>query len=303
MAEAALKRNVQSFSGLEAQDAVRVFARALQEQGFETPGVDARRLVSAALQVAAEDLIRDSQRCLTTGEGAQLSEFLERRLRSEPVSRILGERAFYGRRFAVSPATLDPRPCSETLIEAVLEIVRAEGLADRPLRILDVGTGTGCLLLTVLAELPEATGVGTDISEGALQMAALNAEKLGLGQRARFQKASYLEGISETFDILISNPPYIASGEIEGLEADVRCFDPMAALDGGRDGLFAYREIAVGLPKVVPRGWAVFEVGHTQAAEVGDILIAALGKAARGEPWVRNDLGGHQRCVAIGTLS
>ncbi len=191
----------------------------LQERGFDTPGVDARRLVAAALSVQPEDLIRDPLRCLTSGEGVELSEYLERRLKSEPVSRILGERSFYGRRFAVSHATLDPRPCSETLIEAVLELVGTQGMSKRPLRIVDVGTGTGCLLLTLLAELPDATGLGTDISQDALEMAVRNAEDLGLTGRASFRAASYLDGISETFDILISNPPYIASAEIRGSTA------------------------------------------------------------------------------------
>lgn len=302
MAGAALKNPVQSFSGLEAREAVRVFARALQEEGFETPGVDARRLVAAALLAKPEDLIREPGRRVTSGEGAVVLDYLRRRLEAEPVSRILGERSFYGRRFAVSSATLDPRPCSETVIEAVLEVVRAEGLGDRPLRILDIGTGTGCLLLTLLAELPNATGVGTDIADGALTLAADNAEALGFGARVSFKKTSYLEEIADTFYILISNPPYIASAEIADLERDVRCFDPLTALDGGADGLDAYRAIASGLARVVPEGWAFFEVGHTQAAAVADVLAGALGEAARARIRVWNDLGGHQRCVAIKTL-
>ncbi len=170
----------------------------------------------------------------------------------------LAQREFYGRRFALSSATLDPRPDSETLIEAALGIAAREGWRERSIRILDVGTGTGCLLLTLLAELPLATGVGTDISGEALQTAARNATSLGVAERVHFAQADALGGIDGPFDLVVSNPPYIASGDIAGLSTEVRKYDPRVALDGGADGLDIYRRIIADLGRVL-RGWVIFE--------------------------------------------
>ncbi len=220
----------------------------------------------------------------------------------EPVSRILGRRAFFGREFSVGRATLDPRPCSETLIEAALALADQEGWRTRPIHILDAGTGSGCLLLTLLAEMELAHGVGTDISAGALAVAAENADRLGLSERAEFAEARYLGGTRGTFELVVSNPPYIPTRDIEGLEPEVRNHEPRTALDGGADGLDAYREIAAGLPRVVPRGWALFEVGAGQADAVVDILRRELGRHG-GEVRQWTDLGGHRRCVAIQTQS
>src|SRR5262249_44131133 len=149
----------------------------------------------------------------------------------EPVSRILGRRDFYGRTFAITSATLDPRPDSEILITATLELVREDGLADKPPRIIDIGTGSGCLLLTLLAELPAATGLGTDISQAALDAARANALAMGLAERAEWLQADALEGVPGGFHIVVTNPPYIRTGEIPELEPEVRSFDPVQALD------------------------------------------------------------------------
>lgn len=293
------------FRGNTVAQALSLIIRQFADAGLETPSVDARRLVEAALKLGHGDIIRDPERRIGNDEARALAAMVQRRLAREPVSRIVGERAFYGRVFQVTGATLDPRPCSETLIEAVLEIVAEEGFRDRPIRIADVGTGTGCLILTLLAELPRARGIAIDVSAEALSVAARNGEALGLGDRVEFKQGSFLDPLHEPVDLLISNPPYIASHEIGGLDPEVRDFDPLLALDGGKSGLDAYRAIAGDLKRVVPSGWAVFEVGAGQALDVAAILRAVAQRPGFSEerPVVRTwrDLGGHERCVAIKT--
>jgi release factor glutamine methyltransferase len=249
------------------------------------------------------ELLARPERPLSMEEAERLGRYLDRRCRREPVSRILGKRDFYGRCFALSPATLDPRPDSETLVEAVLDLVRGEGRATAPLRLLDVGTGSGCLLLTLLCELPRATGVGTDIDQAALDVARANAVGLGVADRASWVVADALDGVAGDFDILIANPPYVRSGEIAGLEPEVRDFDPIAALDGGADGLEFYRRIAARVPTAVPDGWIVLEVGHDQADAVGVLLLSNLDATSRGSLRFYRDVTGHRRCVAVRTQS
>jgi len=278
-------------------EAVRVAQRALAAAGIEDPAREARLVVSAASSLPTAEIIVRPEQLLAPGVRERLDAMLARRCAHEPLSRILGEREFYGRRFTLSPATLDPRPDSETLIEAVLGIAEREGWNGRPIRILDVGTGTGCLLLTLLAELPMATGLGTDVSEEALATATGNAVSLGLGERAAFACHDALEGIEGWFDLVISNPPYIASGEIDGLSPEVRDFDPLAALDGGVDGLGIYRRIAAGLERIL-RGWVVFEVGASQADAVSSVLQQEFVKTRNAEVCLYLDLSGHTRCVA-----
>ena len=288
------------YLGLSVQDAVRLLTQTLMAAGLETPAVDARLLVPAVLGVSKRDLILNPHRCVTAGEARHLAGFEARRLAHEPVSRILGAREFFGRTFAVTPAALDPRPDSETLVEAALEIARSRGAASAPLRILDIGTGTGCLLLTLLAELEGATGLGTDVSAAALDVAAANADRLGLGGRARWLQMRSLEGLSEPFDLIISNPPYIPTLEIDDLQADVKLYDPRIALDGGPDGFDIYREIAAGLVRTTGFEWALFEVGAGQAASLERLLRDSLAARVRAiKTW--QDLGGHVRCVAVQT--
>src|SRR5436853_5104730 len=181
----------------------------LRHAGIENPGDDARRLLAAVLGLSSAQVLGRPEQPLRPEEAERVGRCVARRVAREPVSRILGEREFYGRSFAISPATLDPRPDSETLVAAVLELAAAEGWLARPLRLLDVGTGSGCLLLTLLAELPDAAGVGTDTSIAALDVARANAQRLGVADRAQWLAADALEAIRGKFDILISNPPYI----------------------------------------------------------------------------------------------
>ena len=278
--------------------AVRSAQRALAAAGVEDAGRDARLLVAAAAGVDTADIIARPERALSADAQDRLQAMVARRCAREPVSRILGVREFYGRPFALSPATLDPRPDSETLIGAALDIATREGWRDRPISILDIGTGSGCLLLTLLAELPRATGVGTDIAAAALEAAARNASSLGLAARTSFIEADILDGVDGPFDLVVSNPPYIPSGDIAGLSAVVRLYDPRAALDGGEGGLDFYRRIIAGLPPILA-GWVIFEVGAGQADDVALLLEQAFVKTRQAQVSRHADLSGHTRCVAF----
>lgn len=273
---------------------LRALTAQLAQAGIEGAGGDVRRLLAAVLDAPPAAILSEPERPLAEHQLATLGAYVARRARREPVSRILGRRDFYGRPFAITPATLDPRPESETLIAAALQVASEEGW-EGP-RILDVGTGSGCLLVTLLCELESASGTGTDISAEALAVARENAERLGVAQRASWLKADLLETVPGHFHMLVANPPYVRSGEIEHLEAEVRDFDPRLALDGGADGLDYYRRLAAGLASVVPRGWVIVEVGYDQADAVRSILA---GTAV--ETRMHLDVAGKRRCVAAKT--
>jgi release factor glutamine methyltransferase len=281
--------------------ALRQWTAQLARCGVEGAGADVRRLVAAALDIPAARVLGEPERVLTPAELATLTRHVARRARREPVSRILGQRDFYGRTFTISPATLDPRPESETLIEAAIGLVREEGWAQRELRILDVGTGSGCLLLTLLAELEGARGTGTDVSAAALAVARANAERLGVADRASWLEADALETVSGPFHMLVSNPPYVRSDDIAQLEPEVCIFDPAVALDGGVDGLAVYQHLAPRVAAVVPDGWVVMEVGYDQADAVAAIFTEGLGRASVGGPRIYRDVAGERRCVAVRT--
>jgi release factor glutamine methyltransferase len=274
--------------------AIRDAASELRSAGVGEPGNDARRLAGAVLGLSAAEFLSVPGQLLTPDQTERLSRCVARRAAREPVSRILGEREFYGRSFAITPATLDPRPDSETLIEVALGLAADEDWLEKPLRVLDVGTGSGCLLVSLLAELPRALGTGTDVSEAALHVARTNARRLGVADRASWVAANLLNGINGTFDLLICNPPYIASGQIDQLEPEVRCFEPRAALDGGPDGLRFFHLLAEKVAAVVPNGWVVLEVGHDQADAVASML-----SSGGAEPGIYRDLSRHRRCVAM----
>jgi release factor glutamine methyltransferase len=278
--------------------AVRTAQGILSAVGVEDAAREARLLVAAARRAPTGEIIAHPERLLSADERLRLAAMVRRRSAREPVSRILGAREFYGRRFAVSPATLDPRPDSETLIDAALAMAGDKGWRERPIRILDIGTGTGCLLLTLLAELPLASGLGTDISEKALATAAANAAALGLAGRAAFARHDGLDGIAGPFDLVVSNPPYIPTGDIAGLGAEVREYDPRLALDGGADGLDMYRKLAARLLRVA-QGGVVLEVGAGQADAVALLLQQGFLKTRPAELSRHCDLGGHIRCVAL----
>jgi release factor glutamine methyltransferase len=251
-------------------------ATALRGAGNETPELDARLLLCHAAGVTHEAYIARASDALLPEAAACLEQALARRLKHEPVSRIIGIREFYGRAFGVGPEALDPRPDTETLIETALSIADERGGRNQPLSLLDLGTGTGCILVTLLAELPAARGVGTDISEAALALAAANAAQLDVAQHAAFVAADWLDGIAGRFDLILSNPPYLTSAEIGGLAADVSAYEPHRALDGGPDGLAAYRRIAARAPDLLAEaGRLIVEIGAGQADAVAKIFVRA----------------------------
>jgi release factor glutamine methyltransferase len=282
--------------------ALRQLTQELRAAGVDDAGGDVRRLMADILDASSADLLRAPERALSLAQIDALRRYVHRRKRHEPVSRILGKRDFYGRIFALSAATLDPRPDSETVVAAALDIVRKEGWDRGPLRMLDVCTGTGCLLLTLLCELPNATGLGSDISEPALATARENARRLGVTPRAGWVQADALEGIAGPFHVMVGNPPYVRTGDIAHLEPEVRDFDPVLALDGGIDGLAVYRRLVAQVARVVPDGWVVLEVGHDQADAVAGMLASQAGIGAGGIR-IHRDVSGRRRCVAARTQS
>jgi len=293
MCDVAKDAGFRVMGGTSLDHARRGLTRRLAEAGVATPGLDARLIVMAACGLSHADLILRAGDALTHVQAERLEIMVSRRLRGEPVSRILGVREFWGLCFDLSPATLDPRPDTETLVQSVLDMVsRREG---EPLRILDLGTGTGCVLIALLRELPSADGIGVDISHAALATARSNARRNGVGGRAGFVLADWLAGIGGRFDIVVSNPPYIARDEIADLSVEVRAHEPVSALDGGTDGLAAYRAITPNLSDLLrPGGVVAFEVGKGQAPRVAE-MVAASGVSTDIE--VVNDLSGIARVV------
>ncbi|MDB5367297.1 MAG: protein-(glutamine-N5) methyltransferase, release factor-specific [Rhodospirillales bacterium] len=263
----------------------------LRAAGVETPVLDARLLVQHALGADWNQLFIGPDRDLTDDERSDLGRLLDRRAAREPVSRILGHREFWSLDLLVGPDTLDPRPDTETIIDSALKLVPSR---DLQVRVLDLGTGTGAILLALLTELPNATGLGVDRAPGAVATATENAQRLGLDGRARFRNGDWGQGLEERFDLIVSNPPYIRRGDIAGLSPEVRDFDPVLALDGGPDGLEAYRALAPDLERLLdPGGCAVLEVGQGQAPAVMRIL-EAVGLRSAGSA---RDLSGIERCV------
>ena len=276
-------------------EAQREVSSRLAPAGVPEPRREARLLVAAATGLSQAALIADPERPLSQSEAGRLAELARRRAAREPLSRILGWREFWSLRFALEPETLDPRPDSETLIEAALDWFGAG--RSRPLKLLDLGTGTGCLLLALLSELPAAEGLGIDASAGAVAAARRNAESLGLGPRARFETGIWGEGIKERFDVVLCNPPYVPAAEIARLEPEVARFDPWLALSGGADGLDSYRALARQLPGLLATdGRAFVEIGLGQASSAG-ALFEAGGLAVLAS---RSDLAAVPRCLVLG---
>lgn len=274
--------------GVAVEDA----AAALMAAGLGEPRRQARRLVAAVRGVSAVEIFAHPEAALTAAEAIRLAAMLRRLAGHEPLSRILGVREFWGLDFLLSADTLDPRPESEGVVEAVLA-----RLPDRSAsyRFLDLGTGTGCLLLALLSEFPRAKGIGVDLAAGAAATARHNAQLLGLADRAHFIAAHWASASAARFDAVVANPPYIASAAIAGLMPEVRDHDPCLALDGGADGLAAYRAIAAQLPRLLPQGGLfVAEIGAGQAAAVAAILQQS-GLALDG---LSPDLAGITRVVA-----
>jgi release factor glutamine methyltransferase len=280
--------------------AVRQLAEQFRKAALPSPALDARLLAAHACGLSQEETIANAGLSLSPGMAAGLNEAAARRLSGEPVSRIVGRREFWGLPFKLSPHTLDPRPETELLVEAVLNHVRERGLGRERLRILDLGVGSGCVLGALLRELPLAQGVGVDLSEGAAFAARENLRALGLLPRASFLCGKWLDALGDaSFDIIVSNPPYIASADIAGLGIEVRAYDPRLALDGGGDGLEAYRSILAQAFRVLREdGFLVFETGASQARSVRGMAAGAAPSNGGFTAWILSDLNGVERAVA-----
>ncbi|MBT5034511.1 MAG: peptide chain release factor N(5)-glutamine methyltransferase, partial [Rhodospirillaceae bacterium] len=263
----------------------------LVEAGVGEPRLDARLLIAHVTDSDTASVFGFPERGLDDRQVLRLGQLVKRRVGREPMAHILGTREFWSLPFIVTRDTLVPRPDSETLIEAVLEQIPD---TTKALSILDLGTGSGCLLLALLSEFPNAKGVGVDLSDGALHIAGQNAEALGLDQRATFVKGDWTSDLKDRYDVVITNPPYIPSDEIQHLAADVASHEPVSALDGGVDGLDSYRMIIAHLPGVLAEGASVFlETGVGQAPSVAAMIQESRLQVVD----IKKDLSGTERCV------
>ena len=266
--------------------------RRFQAAGIESAALDARLLLCQAAGLDMSALIAGSSNTLAAEVIAAFDALCDRRVRHEPVARILGTKEFWGLSFALNEATLVPRPETEILVDAALDWVGKS--ADRPMRICDLGTGSGAIVIALLSELDQARGVGIDISQPALDMALANARRHGVADRIGFIHGDFATLLDETFDMVVANPPYIPRGDLVGLQQDVRHYDPALVLDGGPDGLAAFRVIAARLPALLkPGGTALVEVGAGQSDSVA-ALFTGQGLEIRA---VRPDLAGIGRVV------
>lgn len=264
--------------------------RRFEAAGIDSPVIDARLLLEMGAGVARMDIITDPRRELTATQIAAVETLVTRRLAREPMAHIVGRKAFWTLDLAVSPDVLIPRPETELLVETALTLIAP----DEPARVLDLGVGSGAILLAVLEERANATGLGVDSSAAALAVAQANANALGMGARVELRLGDWGMGIDEEFDLVLSNPPYIATGDIAGLAPEVADHEPRSALDGGSDGLDAYRAILPRLRGLLRAGGDFcFEVGAGQADAVG-AMARAVGLETQPP---RVDLGGIARVV------
>jgi release factor glutamine methyltransferase len=269
----------------------RAIALSLAASGIESPSADARILLCAALGIDHAELIREPT-CPIGQRAATLESFVARRLKREPVSRIIGRREFWRSHFNLSPAVFDPRPATEALVEAVLDY--AALFPRENWRILDLGTGSGAILCSLLQYFPESSGVGVDRSYEACVIAARNCATLGLEHRALIVCGDWTHALRGRFDMIVSNPPYVAQGKFVSLSPEVRGHDPLLALDGGEDGLAAYRKIVPGLCNLLaPEGIVALEVGAGQHLAVESLLRDMVGAPTE----TKLDLDGHRRVV------
>jgi len=270
--------------------AVNDLTAKFAEAGLDTPRLDARILVGHVLALEPSRLFALTDQALTPDQSAQVQDFAARRLAHEPVSRIIGHREFWGLDFVLNADTLDPRPDTETLVAAALAL---KPVMPGPRRILDLGTGTGCILIAVLSDWSEATGVGIDRAPEAVSRATANAARLHMS-RASFREGNWCEGLTERFDLILSNPPYIAQADAKTLAPDVVRYDPPLALFGGEDGLAAYRAL---IPQakacLAPNGRLLLEIGAGQGPDVEQVLIQAGFAVESTVP----DLGGVNRVM------
>jgi release factor glutamine methyltransferase len=286
---------IDAFAGQSIETARRMLAKQFDAAGIESAALDARMLLGAVLALDLTGLIASAARRVTVDEARTIEAFAQRRLQGEPVARILGHKEFWGLRLRLSAATLVPRPDTETVVELAIEALRARP-SNEAIRVADIGTGSGAILLALLHEWPDAIGVGTDISLCALQTAYRNAADLDLAPRALFVACDHAAALSGAFDLIVSNPPYIRSSEIAGLAPEVRDHDPIAALDGGTDGLDAYRALIPQAERLLKAGgMLVVEAGRGQSGDI-EALMTATGLSVERPP--KTDLTGVPRAVS-----
>ncbi len=279
--------------GVSVAEATQMMAQAFRLAGIEDAKVDARALLCHALRIDRARLLADSERVLEAREVAAVQALAARRIKREPVSRIRGRKEFWNLMLSVTPAVLTPRPETETVVEAALDAIGSMKMDN--LRILDIGTGSGALLLALLSEFPKSVGLGTDISEAALEVARANAERAGLKDRCTFLACDIAQGVEGKFDLIVSNPPYVPRGDIATLEPEVRDYAPRLALDGGGDGLDCYRAIARQVPRLLaPGGRLVVELGIGQQEAVRALFAEVDLHAGRAHP----DLAGIPRALS-----
>jgi release factor glutamine methyltransferase len=287
-------------AGTTVANARRALTRVFRIHDIDTPELDARVLTGHALALDHAGLIAASTRDLTAEETTQIAALATRRLAGEPVARIVGDKEFWSLKLSVSTSVLVPRPETEVVVEAALAAIAATGALSRSLRLADIGTGSGALLLALLSELPNATGIGTDCDLKALIVARDNAKRLGLARRAFFLQCNYSDALAGGIDLLVANPPYVASAEIDGLAPEVRNHDPRLALDGGEDGLNSYRAIIADAGRLLAQGGHFcLELGVGQADAVTGLATAA-GLFVK-HP-IRCDLAGIPRALTVQKL-
>jgi protein-(glutamine-N5) methyltransferase, release factor-specific len=268
--------------------------RAFAEKGIDTAGLDARLLVGGLLDLDATALVIRAGDRVDPDRARAVRTAMAERLAGRPVHRILGAREFHGLLLHLSPDTLEPRPDTETLVEAALPIMREVVAVRGACRIVDLGIGTGAVGLALVAACPQATCLGIDIAPGAVATATENAERLGLSGRYTAQAGNWLENISGSFDVIVSNPPYIRTEDLAELAPEVRLHDPLAALDGGQDGLVAYREIAAQAPRsLADDGVVLVEIGIGQSEDVSVVFASAGFERVE----VFKDLSGTERVI------
>jgi release factor glutamine methyltransferase len=273
----------------------RMLADRFRQAGIDSAETDARLLIAQALGIDRAELIANGERALNGDETKAIDALSERRLKREPVARIFGHKEFWNLSLQVGPAVLVPRPETETVIEAALDAVARDDRQMERLRILDIGTGSGALLLALLSELPNAVGIGSDISAAALEIARVNAERSNLAGRTTFVACDIAAGLQGPFDLIVSNPPYVARGDIASLAPEVRDYDPALALDGGADGLDGYRAIAADAHRLqAPGGRLIVELGMGQEPAVRALFT----KAGLTVATARNDLAGIPRALS-----
>ncbi|MSO70427.1 MAG: peptide chain release factor N(5)-glutamine methyltransferase [Alphaproteobacteria bacterium] len=280
--------------------ALAAATRTLSDAGVDAPAREARLLLAHVLGTAVEKLLGRNDSPLAGEAETRFAAGVARRQVREPLAQIIGRREFWSMMISVGPEVLTPRPDSEVLVEAALAALGAAGRRNTPLSLLDLGTGSGCLLIALLRELPSAKGLGVDASAAALARAQANAQSLGVAARCQFLCGDWTEPLGARFDVIVANPPYIASAAIAGLMPEVREHEPLMALDGGLDGLDAYRRLLPTIAeRLAPRGALYLELGEGQGPAVIELAQASgLRLLAR-----RNDLAGLERCLAFAAAS